>query len=171
MTLANSFGCRKRVKIESYFFSRARGGRKKKFLTILLPCRTQGIQRGESRTPNHRSLLTRDDGLGARRRCGARPCGRLGPWRWSGPRSGGRCCARRSCRCRRRRWSGRGATNRRLDRNHHRRACFEVADCRIGILRRLIGIETEIVQCAPANRLRFLVRANVSVFQVMESGA
>ena len=112
---------------------------------------------GESRTPNHRSLLRRDDGLGARRSCGARPCGRVGPWRWSGPRSGGRCCARRSCRCRRRRWSGRGATTRRLDRNHHRRACFEVPDCRIGTLRRLIGIEPEIIQCAPANRVGVLV--------------
>ena len=40
------------VKIEkATFFPRARGGRKKKFLTILLPCRTQGIQQGESRTP------------------------------------------------------------------------------------------------------------------------
>jgi hypothetical protein len=47
VTLAKSFGRRKRVKIESYLFSRARGGHKKRFLTILLPCRTQRIQGGD----------------------------------------------------------------------------------------------------------------------------
>ena len=44
-----------------------------------------------------------------------------------------------------------------LDRNHHRRACLEVADCRIGTLRRLIGVEPEIIQCAPANRVGVLI--------------
>ena len=46
---------------------------------------------------------------------------------------------------------------RRLDRNHHGRACFEEIDCRIGALRRLVGIKPEVVQCAPANRVRVLV--------------
>ena len=45
----------------------------------------------------------------------------------------------------------------RLDRNHHRRACLEVADCRTGTLRRLIGIEPEIIQRAAANRVGVLI--------------
>src|SRR5262249_28131181 len=33
----------------------------------------------------------------------------------------------------------------------------EVADCRIDTLWRLIGVEPEVVQCAPADRIRVLV--------------
>jgi hypothetical protein len=38
-----------------------------------------------------------------------------------------------------------------LDPNRHGRSCLEKADRRVGALRRLIGIEPEIVHCAEAN--------------------
>ena len=63
------------------------------------------------------------------------------------------------------------ATCRGLDCNHHRRTCFEEPDRGIGSIRRLIGIEPEVIQCAPANRVRVLVLRKCFVFQVMESGA
>jgi hypothetical protein len=44
-----------------------------------------------------------------------------------------------------------------LDCNHHGRACLEVADCRIGSLQWLIGIEPEIIERAPANRVGVLI--------------
>ena len=44
-----------------------------------------------------------------------------------------------------------------LDGNHHWRACFEEADCRIGVLWRLIGIEPEVIQRAEANRVGVLI--------------
>ena len=75
---------------------------------------------------------------------------------WS--RCGGRCWRwRATCGC--------------LDCNHHWRTCFEETDRGIGSVRRLIGIEPEVVECAPTNRVRVLVLANVSVFQVIESEA
>ena len=55
-----------------------------------------------------------------------------------------------------RRWRG-VPPSRCLDRNHHRRTRLEKADCRIGTLRRLIGVEPEIIQCAPANRVGVLI--------------
>ena len=109
---------------------------------------------------SYQSLFTDPWGpkaLGARRRSGPRPRLRSGPGCWGRP-WGGRGC--RSCSCRgRRRWSwSRGSTpSRRLDRNHHGRSCLEVADRRIGTLRRLIGIESEVIQCAPTNRVRVLI--------------
>src|SRR5439155_9333524 len=39
----------------------------------------------------------------------------------------------------------------------HGRAGFQVADGRIRTLRRLIGVEAEIVQCPPANRIGVLI--------------
>src|SRR4029077_523321 len=48
-------------------------------------------------------------------------------------------------------------TCRGLDCNHHRRTCFEEPDRGIGRLRRLIGVKPEVIQCAPANRVRVLV--------------
>ena len=65
-------------------------------------------------------------------------------WRSSCRGSGSRC------------WRWR-PTCRGLDCNHHRRTCFEEPDRGIGRLRRLIGVKPEVIQCAPANRVRVLV--------------
>ena len=46
----------------------------------------------------------------------------------------------------------------RLDFNRHRRAGLKETYCRIGSLWRLVGIKTETVHCAPANRIRVLIR-------------
>ena len=57
--------------------------------------------------------------------------------------------------CRRRR--RRSAACRRLDCDHHWRPCLEEAYCRVGSLRRLIGIKPEVIQCAKANRVSVLI--------------
>ena len=44
-----------------------------------------------------------------------------------------------------------------MDRDRHGRARLKVADCGIGALRRLIGVEPEIIQSAKANRVRVLI--------------
>ena len=67
------------------------------------------------------------------------------PRRWS--RSGGRCGGRRRC----------AALHRRLDSDGHRRSCFEEIDCSSSSLRRLIRVEPEIIQRAPADRVGVLV--------------
>ena len=72
----------------------------------------------------------------------------------------GRRASCRSCRWRRAGCgcgSWRAATHWPLDRNHHRRACLEEADRRIGVLRRLIGVEPEVIQRAVANRVGVLI--------------
>src|SRR5215211_2004108 len=48
-------------------------------------------------------------------------------------------------------------SGRRLDRNRHRRTSLEEPHRCIGCLWRLIGVESEIIQCAPANRIGVLV--------------
>jgi hypothetical protein len=45
----------------------------------------------------------------------------------------------------------------RLDFNRHRRAGLKEAYCRIGGLRRLVGVEAEVILCAPANRVGVLI--------------
>ena len=39
----------------------------------------------------------------------------------------------------------------------HWRPCLEEAYCRVGSLRRLIGIKPEVIQCAKANRVSVLI--------------
>jgi hypothetical protein len=45
----------------------------------------------------------------------------------------------------------------RLDFNRHRRAGLKEAYCRIGGLRRLVGVEAEVILGAPANRVGVLI--------------
>ena len=102
---------------------------------------------------HHFPLVTRASRT--RQRSGARSWWRTKPWCWRRPRSR---CWRGCSSCRRcRRGSWRGAASRCLDRNHHRRTCLEEADRCIGLLWRLIGVEPEIIQCAPANRVGVLI--------------
>ena len=70
-------------------------------------------------------------------------------------RASGRSCRRTRAGCRR--WAWRAAAHWRLDRNRHGRACLKEADRRIGGLRRLIGIEPEVIQRAEANRVGVLI--------------
>ena len=99
--------------------------------------------------------------LRTRQRSGARSWWWARPWRWSRPRSRSGCRASRRCwsssRSRCGRWCRCGAARRCLDCNRHRRTCLKEADRCIASLRRLIGIESEVIQCAPANRVRVLV--------------
>ena len=88
-------------------------------------------------------------GLRTRRRRWARPRCRTGSWCWSGTRSS--ACRRCSG------WSWCGTAGRCLDCNRHRRTCLKEADRCIGSLWRLIAIEPEVIQRAPANRVRVLV--------------
>ncbi len=87
----------------------------------------------------------------ARQRCRTSPGHRAWPWGWSRPRSRSRCGSRYRCRS----WCA--ALDGRLDGNRHRRSCFEEVDRGICSLWRLIGIEPEVIQCAPANRVGILV--------------
>ena len=48
------------------------------------------------------------------------------------------------------------------------RACLKEAYCRSCGLRRLVGIEPEIIQCAPANRIRVLILCKGLVAHVNE---
>ena len=111
--------------------------------------------------------------LRTRQRSGARSRWRTNSWRWSRPRSCSRCCGSR------RRWSGscswrgrggwcsgrrccgsrswRAAASRCLNRNHHGRTCLEEAHRCIGLLWRLIGVESKIIQGTPANCVGVLV--------------
>jgi len=67
-----------------------------------------------------------------------------------------------SCRCRSSSWTWRWCRSAAalawcLDFNCHRRAGLKEAYCRVGDLRRLIGIEPEVIQRAPANRVGVLI--------------
>src|SRR5215469_7216547 len=67
-------------------------------------------------------------------------------------------CCRCSCRrtgCRRRGW--RAAPCWRLDADVHRRTYFEETDRCVDVLRRLISVESEVIQCAEANRVSVLI--------------
>ena len=94
-------------------------------------------------------------------RAWARQRGGTNSWYGCGPRSGSRpwsrsrCGSRSNCRCRSR--SRSTTLNRCLNGNRHRRSCFEEVDGGVCSLRRLIGVESEIIQCAPANRVGILV--------------
>ena len=83
----------------------------------------------------------------ARQRCRTSPGYRAGPWGWSRPRSRSRCRCRSWC----------AGLDGRLDGYSHRRSCFEEVDRGVCSLWRLIGIEPEVIQCAPANRIRVLI--------------
>jgi hypothetical protein len=50
----------------------------------------------------------------------------------------------------------------RLDFNRRRRAGLKEAYCRIGGLRRLVGVEAEVILCAPANRVGVLISRRCS---------
>jgi hypothetical protein len=93
--------------------------------------------------------------------CRARPGRRAGSCCRGWPRSGGGSSSSCSCCCRRGRsggcWRWCCTTGRCLNRNRHGRARLKVTDCRIGILWRLIGVEPEVIQCAPADRIRVLI--------------
>jgi hypothetical protein len=56
-----------------------------------------------------------------------------------------------------RRRSGCAVSGGRRDRGRHGRACLKETDCRTVTLRRLVGVKAEVVECAPANRIRVLV--------------
>ena len=87
--------------------------------------------------------------LGSRRRRRARPRGGIWSWYWS--RIWGR--RRSCCRC----WTRSAAAYWRLNCNRDGRSCLEEADRPINILRRLIAIKPEIVQCSPPKRVGVLV--------------
>ena len=91
----------------------------------------------------------------ARQRGGTNSWYGCSPRRWSRPRSRSRRGSRRSCRCGCR--SRSASAHRCLNGNRHRRSCFEEVDGGVCSLRRLIGVESEIIQCAPANRVGILV--------------
>jgi hypothetical protein len=94
---------------------------------------------------------------------------RARPWSWRRPgrRSRPRGCSWSRCRCSCgsdcRCWAGgrgRGRSAvpaRTLNFNLHWRASLKERYCRVGGLRRLVGIESEVIQCAVANRIGVLI--------------
>jgi hypothetical protein len=109
-----------------------------------------------------RSPITWESGSRMRRwanpRCWSASGRRSRPWR----RRNGRGWRRR--RAWRRRWADSwrwcrsySTAARRLNFNRHRRAVLKEAYCRVGSPWGLIGIETEVIQCAPANRIGVLI--------------